>query len=76
MLLQLLVVVLVPLSALCAYRISIIIVCLQCNKYPTRVYLFSPVENTRPTSYRDISRYMGGIYRALYIAPVKYRALI
>jgi hypothetical protein len=46
---DLLVVVLVLVSAFCADRISIIIVCLQCNRHPTRVYLFPPAENPPPT---------------------------
>ena len=52
-----LVAVLVLVSAFCANRISIIIVCLHCNRHPTRVYLFPLVKNTRLNCYLDISRY-------------------
>ena len=45
-------------SAFCAHRIGIIIVCLQCNRHPTSVYLFPPVKNPRLNSYLDISRYI------------------
>ena len=66
-LVQLLVVVLVPMSALCAHRIGIVIVCLQCNRHPTRVYLFLLAEDPRLNCYLGISRY---IYIYIYTSRV------